>query len=89
MHMWELNIISLSCTGWSVEKSMIVYVSRTNLFLLLLRNSVPQNKDGQFDSRFFKYKWYVNDKDAQRKEIPVCFQGYFAKYWANQEPEQK
>lgn len=50
---------------------------------LLFGNSVPQNKDGQFDSCFFRYKWYVNDKDVQGKEIPVCFQGYFAKYWAN------
>lgn len=46
-------------------------------------NSMPQNKDGQFVSCFIGYKWYVNDKDPQRKEIPVCFWGYFDKYWAN------
>lgn len=41
------------------------------------------NKDGQFVSCFIGYKLYVNDKDPQRKEIPVCFWGYFDKYWAN------
>lgn len=44
---------------------------------------MPQNKDGQFVSCFIGYKLYVNDKDPQRKEIPVCFWGYFDKYWAN------